>query len=273
MNFYPHHIGDFNNSTRHLTRVERSVYRDAIELYYDTESLLSVDVTRLQKKLICRSDEEKQALIDVLEEFFTLQDDGYAHVRCDSEIAKYRANIGAKAKAGIASAKARKLKAAERQQKSTPVKSRSTPVHNQEPLTINQEPIKNKQKIPPTAEFDFEEYFNKFWSVWPKRGDTRKSALVKFKTKCKDLDTFNKIMSGLDSQLPQFESKQNNFIPSATTWLNQDRWKNDPEPIETQVSKFKSMSDSQLQSEFDERGWNSIGMNRFKMADRLEAGA
>ena len=28
MNFYQHHIGDFNNATRHLTRLERSIYRD-----------------------------------------------------------------------------------------------------------------------------------------------------------------------------------------------------------------------------------------------------
>lgn len=153
MNFYPHHIGDFNNATRHLTRVERSVYRDAIELYYDQEMLLSVDIKRLQKKLLCRSDEEKQALNDILDEFFDLQDDGYFHERCDSEITKYRSNISAKAKAGIASAKARKEKAAQRKQNLTGVKSSSTGVHNQEPLTNNQEPSnkKNIKKKTPSA--------------------------------------------------------------------------------------------------------------------------
>jgi uncharacterized protein YdaU (DUF1376 family) len=140
MNFYPHHISDFNNSTRHLTRVERSVYRDAIELYYDTESVLTHDVCKLAKKLICRSEEEKQALNDILDEFFVKHDDGYFHSRCDHEISKYRANISAKAKAGIASAAARKQKAADRKQNSTRVKSSST---NQEPITINQEPITN----------------------------------------------------------------------------------------------------------------------------------
>ena len=154
MNFYPHHISDFNNATRHLTRVERSVYRDAIEMYYDTESVLTEDLTRLQKKLLCRSDEEKQALIDVLDEFFDLHDDGYFHERCDHEITKYRANVSAKAKAGIASAKARKQKAAERKQNSTGVKSSSTLVHNQEPLTINQESGEKRRNrfIPPTLQ-------------------------------------------------------------------------------------------------------------------------
>ena len=89
MNFYPHHISDFNNATRHLTRVERSVYRDAIELYYDSESVLTSDFDQLAKKLICRSEEEKTALKDVLSEFFDLHHDGYFHQRCDEEIAKY----------------------------------------------------------------------------------------------------------------------------------------------------------------------------------------
>ena len=144
MKFYPHHISDFNNATRHLTRVERSVYRDAIELYYDTESVLTNDIDRLARKLLCTSDEEISALKYVLGEFFEPTDDGFFHDRCDSEIAKYRANTSAKAKAGIASAKARKQKAAKRKQTSTRVKSRSTPVHNQEPITNNQEPIEKQ---------------------------------------------------------------------------------------------------------------------------------
>ena len=55
MNFYKKHIGDFNNATRHLTRVERSLYSDAIELYYDTESVLTSDIKKLDfiKNAIC----------------------------------------------------------------------------------------------------------------------------------------------------------------------------------------------------------------------------
>jgi uncharacterized protein YdaU (DUF1376 family) len=150
MNFYPHHIGDFNNATRHLTRVEQSVYRGAIELYYDTESALTTDLERLAKRLLCVNAEEKEALKTVLDEFFTQTENGYKHERCEKEIAKYRANTGAKAKAGIASALARKQKSTPVQQSPTGVEQKSTPVHNQEPLTKNQEPEeipkKNKQK-------------------------------------------------------------------------------------------------------------------------------
>ena len=72
MNYYPHHIGDFNNATRHLTRVERALYRDLIELYYDSEQPLTGDVNRLCRKVIAVTDDEKQALDYVLSEFFEL---------------------------------------------------------------------------------------------------------------------------------------------------------------------------------------------------------
>ncbi len=148
MNFYPHHIGDFNNATRHLTRVEQSVYRGAIELYYDTESALTNDLERLAKRLLCVNSEEKEALKTVLDEFFTQTEKGYEHERCEKEIAKYRANTVAKAKAGIASAQARRQKTTHVQQNSTDVQQNSTRVHNQEPLTNNQEPITINTLIP-----------------------------------------------------------------------------------------------------------------------------
>ena len=56
MNYYQHHIGDFNNATRHLTRVERSLYRDLIELYYDTEKYLTDDVDWLERKMMARTE-------------------------------------------------------------------------------------------------------------------------------------------------------------------------------------------------------------------------
>lgn len=104
MNHYPHHIGDFNNATRHLTRVERSLYRDLLELYYDTEQPLNSDLAKLARRVIAVSDEERTALGVVLEEFFVLQDDGWHNTRCDAEIAKYQGQIEQASRAGRASA-------------------------------------------------------------------------------------------------------------------------------------------------------------------------
>jgi len=154
VNYYPHHIGDFNNSTRHLTRVERSIYRDMIELYYDTEQPLLRDVKALCRRLLARTEEEVTAVQQVLNEFFTETEQGWFHDRCDAEIRKYHKNIEDKSAAGKASAAARA--AGKTAPKAAPAKDlppNSTPVEqplpscstnqNQEPRTKNQEPDKS----------------------------------------------------------------------------------------------------------------------------------
>lgn len=90
MNYYPHHIGDFNNATRHLTRLERSIYRDLLDLYYESEGPLPDCFDKLARRIIATSPEEREALQVVLEEFFEHQDDGYHNKRADMEIAIYQ---------------------------------------------------------------------------------------------------------------------------------------------------------------------------------------
>lgn len=110
MRHYPHHIGDFDKATRHLTRIERSVYRDLLDLYYDTERALTLDLPALCRKTVARSNEEATAVQQVLNEFFTETPTGWYHDRCEAEIAAYHANTSQKAMAGKASAAAKLLK-------------------------------------------------------------------------------------------------------------------------------------------------------------------
>ena len=110
MKHYPHHIGDFDRATRHLTRLERSVYRDLIDLYYDTEQRLTLDMAALRRRIIARSNEEATAVEQVLNEFFTETPTGWYHERCEAEIEAYRANNSQRALAGKASAEAKRLK-------------------------------------------------------------------------------------------------------------------------------------------------------------------
>ena len=153
MNFYPHHIGDFNNDTRHLTRIERSIYRDLIELYYDTECPLIPDKDKLSRLVLASSQDELTAVEQVLNEFFDYTDNGYFHSRCHETICDYKKNIKGKSKAGIASAKARKARKLKALSELTDVEqvldTCVTDVRNQKPETINQKPIlKTKEKIP-----------------------------------------------------------------------------------------------------------------------------
>ena len=145
MNYYPHHIGDFNNATRHLTRVERALYRELIELYYDTEQPLPAgDFSWLCKKVLATSEEERQAVAMILREFFTKDGDVWRHVRCDLEIANYKAKHEAAIKAGKASAESRANKKSTKAKRSSNGRSTDVqPTNNQEPVTKNQEEKKD----------------------------------------------------------------------------------------------------------------------------------
>lgn len=149
MYHYQHHIGDFNNATRHLSRIERSIYRDLIELYYDTESPLPDNLQWLCRRILaneCSTDVER-----MLNEFFIKTPDGWYHDRCEHEIEKYRNSNSQKAIAGRASAAKRAANA------QRALNGRSTGVEralngastNQEPITINQEPITINKESPP----------------------------------------------------------------------------------------------------------------------------
>ncbi len=151
VNYYQHHIGDFDRATRHLSRLERSIYRDMLDVYYDTEVPLTLDLPALCRKIIAKSNEEATAVEQVLNEFFTKTPTGWYHARCEDELEAYRTSTSQKSQAGKASAVKRALK---RQQAlngiptSVEQPSNGTPT-NQEPITNNHKPSKSKTRVAP----------------------------------------------------------------------------------------------------------------------------
>jgi uncharacterized protein YdaU (DUF1376 family) len=88
VNFYKHHIGDYAQATAHLTFVEDAAYTRMLRKYYAEEKPLPGDTNKVIRLVGARTKEERQAVIDVLDEFFTLEDDGcYHNKRADAEIA------------------------------------------------------------------------------------------------------------------------------------------------------------------------------------------
>jgi len=91
VNYFEHHIGDYDEATAHLTACEDGIYSRLIRKYYATERPLIADIAKLQRLVRANSRAEKQAVVDVLEEFFHLEDDGWHQDRCDEVIAAYLA--------------------------------------------------------------------------------------------------------------------------------------------------------------------------------------
>ncbi len=90
MNYYEHHIGDYAQATAHLSFIEDAAYSRLIRKYYAEEKNLPADIKSVQRLVGARTKEEREAVANILKEFFTLEADGWHNKRCDAEIAKYQ---------------------------------------------------------------------------------------------------------------------------------------------------------------------------------------
>lgn len=109
MNYYPFHIGDYIAHTAHLDPIEDCAYRRLLDAYYLNEGPLPADAADVARKI--RMKANAADVERVLNEFFTLTDDGWLHARCNDEISKMKEKQS-KAKASAeASVRARQAKA------------------------------------------------------------------------------------------------------------------------------------------------------------------
>lgn len=108
MHYYTKNIADFNNATRHLTRQERSIYSDLLELQYDLEHPIPDDLDWICRRILAFSESERTDVERMLNEYFDSVEQGFSNARAEREINHF---IGKREKAiaaGKASGEARK---------------------------------------------------------------------------------------------------------------------------------------------------------------------
>jgi uncharacterized protein YdaU (DUF1376 family) len=197
MNYYQFHIGDYTSHTRHLSPIEDIAYRRLLDLYYLHERPLNSGSASVARQINMREFEDEVKLI--LEEFFTLSDDGWINVRADKEIAHYRGKIEQASRAGKASAERR-------------FNTCSTDVQ----LTNNHKPITNNQ--------EYIDRFDIFWKQYPRK--VAKPNALKSWLKIKPDDVvLKKMLDAINQQ--QLPSKEIQFVPHPATWLNANRWEDE----------------------------------------------
>lgn len=91
MNYFELHLGDYEAATAHLTAIEDGMYGRLLRLYYRTEKPLPADLKQVYRLARAQSKVERDAVDQVLADFFELRDDGWHQERCDSEIERYQA--------------------------------------------------------------------------------------------------------------------------------------------------------------------------------------
>lgn len=152
---YLHHISDFMVDTAHLTPLEECFYRRAIDFYYLNEKPLPKETQSVFRRLRAITQEEREAVVNVLNDFFVEQEDGFHNKRCDSEIAEYHQNANKNRENGKKGGRPRKEKPNENPDEGKPSESENPEeTHsvilgsengtqnnlNRKPITDNREP-------------------------------------------------------------------------------------------------------------------------------------
>ena len=197
MHYYQFNIGDYASHTRHLTNLEDLAYRRLLDAYYLQEHPLSVGITSVARQINMR--EYETEVKAVLEEFFTLTDEGWFHQRVDKEIKHFQAKRQQASNAGKASAERRN------NIRSTDVQ----PTNNHKPITINHTSI---------------DQFEIFWKGYPKKTAKENAKKAWLKIKPND-ELIAKITKAVKEQ--KLSERESQFIPHAATWLNAKRWEDE----------------------------------------------
>ncbi len=147
MHYYPHHVGDYQRDTAHLSLVEHGAYRLLMDHYYVTERPLSGDLATLCRTIRAISKQEREAVATIAKTFFIVVDGLLVHKRIDAEIAEYARRSDLAANAGKKSGDARRAKRDALQNPNEnrttverPLNDRSLSVAPPVELTSNQEP-------------------------------------------------------------------------------------------------------------------------------------
>lgn len=99
MNFYKRHLGDYAKKAGHLSPLEHGVFNLILDAYYDREQAPTLmEAIRWAR---ARTDDEKGAVVAVLDEFFTEVEGRYVQNRVEEEITQYRQQAEANQKIAV----------------------------------------------------------------------------------------------------------------------------------------------------------------------------
>ena len=226
MNYYEHHLGDYDANTSHLTWAEDMAYTRLIRLYYRKEVPITGDMAQACRLVRAGTDEEKRAVESVLNEFFELSVTGWHQKRCDFEIARYQKKVEHNRSVGILGGRPRK-QITQTEPNDNPVGLIREPKPNplQTPVSSLQSPDTNKEKASPAKKAALR--FSEFWDVWPasKRKGAKPACLKVWEKNgfdCQADEIFVHVKASADDE--DWKKDNGRYIPAPLAYLNQQRW-------------------------------------------------
>ena len=164
MHYYQFNIGDYKAATAHLTNEEDLAYRRLLDMYYDSETKIPLDIQWVARRIRV----EASVIRDVLNDMFDRHDDGWFHARCQEVIVAYHAMAEKNRANG-------RLGGRKKNPVGNPVANDTQPIAkatiNYKPETINHKPIKNTV-APPIGVTDG------VWQDWIKLRKEKRAAVT-----------------------------------------------------------------------------------------------
>ena len=90
MNYYEHHIRDYDAATSHLTWDEDLAYSRLIRWYYRKEQPIPADLKEACRQVRAATKIQRDAVQSVLNEFFVLREDGWHNETCDEAVNRFK---------------------------------------------------------------------------------------------------------------------------------------------------------------------------------------
>lgn len=212
MHYYQFNIADYRKDTTHLSMLEHGAYRQLLDWHYLEQAPIPLETDKVFRRLCAKTEEERLAVVTVLEELFKRTSEGYIQGRAMSEIAQYEAKAECARQAGKLGGRPKKTKAViYGLENITELKANSR----------TQELINSKLK---TTVWNSSARFDEFWSVWPKT--PRKVAKLSCEKKWheKKLDSIADQIIQHVSEIKKTKQWINGFEPGPLTYLKQGRW-------------------------------------------------
>lgn len=239
MDWYPHHISDYDADTLHLTIAEDGAYCRLLRWYYANERPLPNDDQALAS--ICRIGlSEWLAIAPKIKSFFVTRDTRECHVsvmhhkRCDSQILKqnkHRRDWQSRQK------KLRKHGILDDVTRDTRVSHASKGEErkgNNIDLSLRSKSIDHRSNDIPKLDG-----FDAFWAACPRKigkgGAQRSYAKALTQASAADL------LAAMQCHAERVRGKDPKYIPHPATWLNQQRWLDEPDPLSRRDATLKAL--------------------------------
>lgn len=236
MNYYERHLGDYAKDAGHLTMLEHGAYTLLLDRYYTTGEAIPKD----QAYRLCRarSPDEMAAVDSVLAEFFVKDGSVYRNRRADQEIAKALVRIEA--------ARGNGSKGGRPKANGNPQQTHREPTGLG--LGYPAETQREAHHVPPnhltnkaTAKATVQQAahgagrFAEFWKAYPNK-QGKSSAEKKWRSMKLD-DIADTIIAHVQRMTAHDDGWQRGYIPQGSTYINGQRWSDEPKSAVTESAK------------------------------------